>query len=166
MPTRVSKQNFTKNSLRIFNDAEISKLWSYVDGVRKEVAREEEQARSEKEKEKAGAVATPSPAAGKDSVAVEGETRRRKPKKGMDLKGHVLSRGFTSNSISVRAVGDFAPQETKITPTQTLHSKTIVGSTAPWLETLHTLVYTVPIATLVRRTVISKCPILLKPSTT
>lgn len=117
IPTRVSEQNFTKNSLRVFNDAEISKLWSYIDTVRKEVSQEEEQARSGKEKEKAAAVVTPSPAAGEDTIAVEEEARRRKPKKGMDLEGHVLSRRFTSDSISVRAVGDFSLEETKITPT-------------------------------------------------
>lgn len=138
MPTRASEQNFIKNSLRIFNDAEASKLWDYMDGVRKEVAREEEEAKSEKEKEKekAAAMAIPSPAdesAGKENVGVEGEIPRRKPKKGMDLEGHALSRGFTSNSISVRAVGDFALQETKITPTQYFTQyKQIVDSTASW----------------------------------
>ena len=88
MSTRVSEQNFIKNSLRIFDDAGASKLWEYMDGVRQEVAREEQEARSEKEKEKAAAVVTPSPAdepTRKNEVAVDRETPRRKSKKGMSL---------------------------------------------------------------------------------
>lgn len=36
-------QNFVKNSMRVFDDASVAKLWEYLDGVREEISKEEKE---------------------------------------------------------------------------------------------------------------------------
>lgn len=41
--SRVRAQNFVKNSMRVFDDASVAKLWEYLDGVREEISKEEKE---------------------------------------------------------------------------------------------------------------------------
>lgn len=41
---RRKKQNFVKNSLRVFDEGSVSKLWDYMDGVKSDMTRKEKEA--------------------------------------------------------------------------------------------------------------------------
>ncbi|CAM9730895.1 unnamed protein product [Ascophyllum nodosum] len=97
-------KNFIKNSFRVLNDAGVSKLWEYLDGVRQEVLREEQEAIAEKEKEgeKGAATSTPNPANGhtENGPAVGEETPKRKSPKKDDDSSKAASRADAPDSTN------------------------------------------------------------------
>lgn len=55
-------QNFVKNSMRVFDDASVAKLWEYLDGIREEISKEEKEQKEQKETAAVVAVTVPVPA--------------------------------------------------------------------------------------------------------
>lgn len=78
----VRKQNFVKNSLRVFDEASVSKLWAYVDGVKNDLTAKEKEATATPA---AAAVAQVTAAAEepKEETAATTEPARKSSKKGI-----------------------------------------------------------------------------------